>query len=190
MKAPLRNLHEWLRRVGVAHATEQLEYLNTVQPVEIVADASALTSPLLPPTAFAGGEHTNAGANFMAAQIHARAPGGIFLRAALIGATGNFVWRFGLLPAPAALVAPLTAAIHVMTPPPVQPIRSVVTFSEIAADPLGVTGPTYVAPNRASLTLVDEIYVPSGSAFLMLNNAAGIGLNYGFHFTWQEIPVE
>lgn len=65
LKAPLRNLSEWLRRIGVSDAISRgLRYSAGIQPVEIVADASGLTSALLPAMASVGSSPLTLAAQF------------------------------------------------------------------------------------------------------------------------------
>lgn len=93
MQAPLRRLHEWLRRIGVAHATVQPDYANLVQPVELVADASRLTNSLLGPTAILGTGPIAGGGNFVQWKIEA-ADRRVNVRYAAIGASAGGVAEY------------------------------------------------------------------------------------------------
>lgn len=92
------NLAEYLRRLGIQSAGEQPELLDTVQPVLIAGDASALTTPFIPALAWAGRLQNGTALRFTGLTIHSRAPGGTLirsLRVELSGTSGggNWIWE-------------------------------------------------------------------------------------------------
>jgi len=90
------NLSTWLDRLGLKRA-DQPPILDGVMPVQVLGDASALTSPLLPPLGWAGTVVPGFAAQRSGLAIRSRAPGGTFVRSLRCSANaalgGRWVWE-------------------------------------------------------------------------------------------------
>jgi len=96
-KGYLWNLSEWMRRLGL-QSEPQPELLRTIQPVQLVGDATALASPLLPPMAWAGGFQLQLAGSLPGMAVRSLAPGGSFLKIVKASAFANFgifLWEIG-----------------------------------------------------------------------------------------------
>lgn len=183
MKVPGLNLGEWLRRLGVKRPGWAPEMVETVFPVHVVSDASALVPPLLPPAAFAGGTFVVALINFGVLQFQARAPGGAFIRLITASLNGDVSVRWRLQAAFQALVGSANPTIYNFGPTPVQ---SAVQIGEIAA--LVTTATT--DPGRIgfdTLPWVDEFFIPSGQTLYI--ECVNAGLDLAWSVLWTEVPV-
>lgn len=183
MKADLLNLHEWIRRLGVRRSGWAPEFLETVQPVQVVGDVSALVPPLLPPTALSGGNHAAAAGRTFACQFRCRANGGgAFLRLVRLTCSATNVW-FWFIGAPVVMSTTVVCPSINMGPDPV-----LSTFE--VGDQAGVLWTATRSQNfclaNTPLVLDDAFFVPSGSVFYAENlTGAGQGL---VSITWQEVP--
>jgi len=91
-KGYLWNLSHWVTKLGF-NRQDQPEIGYSVQPVQVVGDASALTSPLLPPLAWSGGLVPAVAGRVGGIAITSRAPGGTFIRTLRASANlGDWVW--------------------------------------------------------------------------------------------------
>jgi hypothetical protein len=184
VQAPLRNLHEWLRRIGVPHATQQPDYANSVQPVEIVSDASALVSPLLPPSAVFGRTFTTA-AVVPAFKIQAGARP-CFVRSAIWGAAVITLWEWSVRARTAALANPMP--MRNMTADPVLAVASAEGIA-LGAKTLGVAFPSLIHGNNGSVQLEESIFLRPGQEFVIEGSAAAT-TTYLFSALVTEAPVE
>lgn len=88
------NLSVWLDRLGLKRA-EQPDILQGVMPVQVVGDASALTSPLLPALAWTGATIGNVAGELPGVAIRSRAPGGTFVRTLRLSSTNSLAkWKY------------------------------------------------------------------------------------------------
>lgn len=181
------NLSRWLSRLGVKGGDEPL-ITPSLQPVQVVGDASLLVPPLLPPTAAYG---TTVGAvvgQHGAASIQSLAPGGTCIRQLGCGSWSNSVswlWRV-------QAAAPTYAASNVLTAREMWPgMQSIVTAGSVIPANLPAGGvndnPQFQTPNGFTFGVDDLIYIPTGSFFFIANtivNAAAL-----ISLVLQDLPA-
>ncbi len=92
MPASAFNLARWMDRMGWKRADEP-PVLYSVQPVQIVNDASALTPPMLPNAALLGGRQNAVAGQFGMFQIHSVASGGTWIDTLNLGNTTTLGFR-------------------------------------------------------------------------------------------------
>jgi len=127
----LWNLTEWLTRLGF-NRTDLPEIAYSVQPVQVVGDASALTSPLLPPLAWLGSNHIPVAGQLSSLAIRSLAPGGTFVRALRSTSpfTVTYVWQVNV--APVALTTTTVLTAFNMGPTPIA--STVTTYRHRSSD--------------------------------------------------------
>jgi len=180
----LWNLNEWMKRLGL-NRQDQPPIAYGIQPTLNMGDASALTTPLLPPLAWSGGQSGNQGAQFSGFSVRSLAPGGSFLRSvrATVGvATNAWTWTVG-------------EARHVYTSGEVAfPLRQMGP-EDCTAEVRGgrstpalgqATRPNSV--NNQNMTLfIDEFYLNPGAEMYIEFNAANFNCNFAVLI--QDVPV-
>lgn len=183
MRAPSLNLSEWLRRMGVRPASGALDVHNTIQPVQVVSDASALVSPLLPPSAFAG-SIVSAGGVFQGLQLQAVSAGGIFVRYLTIATSVASSWGVGLI------ATPLAGGVN-LVPEVMEPgVLSMPQRTSPAAATLGADTAWWIGLATNGLySWVDAFYIPPGQTLLLEASAAITGI-IRFGIAWSEVPVD
>lgn len=170
------NLSSWLDRLGLKTG-RQPDILPGVMPVQVLGDASALTSPLLPPLGWFGAFQLQELLEFSGLAIRSRAPGGSFvrtLRASSGSIINHWVWTVGepehVFTTP-GVVTPLPA--FNMGPDPCTAIvRTGSTLVPLSRD----DHPTVTNSSDLSM-FADEIYLAPGAEFYIevnVVNAAGL----------------
>lgn len=188
MKAPFLNLGEWIRRLGVQRTGWSPELDESVQPVQVVSDASSLVPPLLPPFALSGGSFTSNVARTWCAQFQCFAPGGALIRSLRIGNANAAVTRFefGLRTTPIAFFAPQVGVVNNMAP---EPVLGVWTVGDTAAPVLSPSDAQILVPANGTGVLDEMIFVPAGSCLII--EASGVAVvNADSSITWQEFTTQ
>jgi len=184
-KGTLWNLSEWISRLGL-HRQDQPEIKYDVQPVMMMADASALTSPLLPAMAWAGGFIVNVPAEFPGMAVRALAPGGSFLKIVTTSAFSNlgiFNWEIG-------------SSLHSFdTDGALRTLQQMGPDEVVAEVRLGSTivpmdttdSPGYRGVALQVHSIVDGFYLSQGTEFYieMSNNFPGVTFSVLIH----DVPV-
>jgi len=159
-KGYLWNLAEYLRRLGLQTAGEQPQLLDSVQPVLIAGDASALTTPFVPAMAWAGRQFVGTVAQRTGFAIRSNAPGGTFIRTLRLssGTAGDWVWDILNPPVPHVF----TAAGVVLPLKQMGPIdcTAVVRVGSTVSGTLSATSMPTVSSLSNMAVFVDEFYLP------------------------------
>jgi len=167
----LWNVGPWIKRLGLFH--EQPRIAAEIVPVQILGDASALTTPLLPPMCWAGSVISAVVGENAGVAVRSGAPGGTFVRSVRFSVnTFQFTIRWEIT----------ENAPHVfgtLSPPPVLqqmgPIDAnpIVRFGTTVAS-LGADLPATVEGGTLGLW-IDEFYVAPGRELYM----EGTGVDQG-----------
>jgi len=175
------NLFKWLDAVGVERA-DQPDLIHGVQPVVVLGDHSAQTSPILPPTAWAGGSRGAIAGAYGCLEFTSRASGGSYLRQ-ITGHCGvSNPWRMLINQSPGTLANVVTPAKQEMAP--------VSTVSQprigtLAAEPLG--SPTCWFDNNTNLApsvWTDAFFIAPGSTLQLWYGAANNAVS--FAVLWED----
>lgn len=184
-RANLWNLERWARRLGFKREdVPDIPY--AVQPVQIVGDASALTSPLHPPMAWFGDLHVALVLHRNTLTVQSIAPGGLYVRTVratdALGGVSNFVWTIGP-PPPSVGFIPLTAVDFGP-----DPVASIVRVGDDPTPGLGVVDiPQSNQGAGIMFVLTDEVFVPAGQFFTVQHSLEGSLVAWGCMI--QEVPV-
>lgn len=187
MKAPRRNLSEWLRRLGVLRPGWMPDYAEGVFPVEIVGDSSWLVPQSIPPSAWAGGE-CPAVTNVAQAELLVLSPGGAIVRAARFGAAAALTWKMRIFPGPQVAGTVAVVANFQMGPTPVVSQVRIVTAGSVGFTTIG--DPHFIHGANAMINLVgalpsgDLLYVPPGFSLAV---EATVGAAARCSFCWTEL---
>lgn len=161
----LWNLTEWMERLGF-NRDDSPNIAWGVQPTISLGDASALTSPILPPLAWFGDTVFGGlpGENFTFV-VRSLAPGGSFVRelAFSSNATADFAFEFNTTPV--ALNNEVVLTGRNMGP---EPVTAVVragsqTGNLLTSDDV----PIFRTTASVTLTLRDAIYLPPGTELIL-----------------------
>jgi len=157
----LWNLSEWMERFGF-NRDDAPDIAWGVQPTISLGDASALTTPILPPLAWFGSTRLFTPRVF-AFTIRSIAPGGTFIRDISVSPNSSvdFTWDFSATPAVLSDEEILTA--RNMGPDPVSAVVRMGTQTPSTQNDI----PVGRAPTGLPLRLIDEIYLPPGIELLM-----------------------
>lgn len=163
---PRHNLgvSEWLQRLGIKGG-DVPDVVPLIQPVQVVSDASALTSPLIAPVAWAGGVVAAGGVGeYASLTVQALASGGVWIRYLSLSAgaaVANPIWTIAATDPFAADPLATTATNRNMGPKDVQAIVRIGTSTvQLNAD-----NPAMQASGLTFQTLPDLTFVPPGSWF-------------------------
>lgn len=189
----LWNLTEYVRRIGGARSDNPpLAY--SIQPVLTVGDASALTTPLLPPIAFSGAVTLGVVAGFPTLIIISNAPGGTFIRDASWSSAG-----FGSANSNARVMMSLTGSaglgLGVFTEQLPTPALNQMGVGVVSANFLVGTTTTalsnqrafFAAPAGITYSLVDYIYLPRGAALGIQHSSTNV--LFEFSALMQDVPA-
>jgi len=184
----LWNIGPWLKRLGFGSV--QLDIAPEIVPVQILGDASALTTPLLPPFCWAGSTVAAVALQAPGLAIRSGAPGGTFVRSIRFSQSG--VSPFGLR-------WEISNTPHVFGTPAAAPILQ--QMGPIDANPIvrfGTTIPSIPATSPATLEggnlslFLDEFYLAPGRELFMettgVNGAAQLSVL--LHDVEGQIPNE
>ena len=179
MRFPGLNLGEWIRRMGERRPGWSPIYLDGIQPVGIVHDASALVPPLLAPTGMVGSEPFSGPGGPSAWQFYSNAPGGSLVTYCRVGAPTATFMPFRVGP-PLALTNPIDCEVFDMGPIPVlgraqQSIQAGFLLSNLT--------PAIAIPNNQAAEL-GEFYVPPGQTFFIEGSAVNLGIVVALF--WRE----
>jgi len=172
------NLEEWVRRLFKRPDAPEFNY--TIQPVQIVGDASALSSPLLPAFAVFGGLRTAVALRHGTLAIQSLAPGGTFLRFLVASGIGNdnFAWTITATPS----VLDNLVAMTILNMGPTD-VRANLRLGGDAT-PLG-SGLPVIKGNPFQME--DVIYIGPGREFKMQSVLANADRRYAAMI--QDVPV-
>jgi len=172
------NLEEWVRRLFKRPDAPPFNY--TIQPVQIVGDASAVSSPILPAFAAFGGFRSAVVARHSALAIRTSAPGGTFVRFLMLSGGGNDFNQWTVSTTPAV-------------------IDNVVPMTVLNLGPTDVSGTFRLGGNAVTLgaglpqgkgnpfSMEDVIYIPGGSEFLIQAVLQNIDMRFAAMI--QDVPV-
>jgi len=155
----LWNLNHWVQRLGF-NRTEVPEIAYSVQPVTILGDASALSSPLLPPLGMAGGNFTSGVGLFAVFAYQTGAPGGAFIRHSVVGGSNAQTWIYQINPTATDLATSTVLPITDMGPDPVQ---GQCRFGTLAA----ILGADNFTENAKFTVTTDFFYLRPGHELLV-----------------------
>lgn len=183
----LWNLTEYVRRLGGARQDAPPVAYN-VQPVLVAGDASALTTPLLPPIAWVGGTFTSNNILGATIEVASRGAGGCFIRAfRCANLLASLTLAFGIrTDAAVAITAPVEYTPSNMGP---ENIRS--TTKSGSATPFATPGiRPQLSVNGASnqVVLDDLIYVPPGGWCYFTTGIAATR-TLSFAVLIQDVPI-
>lgn len=175
------NLSQWLQRMGVQLGGDQPPLNYSIQPVQILGDASALTSPLLAPLSWFGNSVLTA--TFAACTVRSVAPGGSFIRHEIVSSstTTDYAWGFGL-----GITSTLGGPFQ-LTPRDMTPVGSsaIVTTGDVVAS-IGVFDNPNVRSTKLHIT-EDIIYLAPGREYVIMSATAGRTLSFAFLI--QDVPA-
>lgn len=158
------NVKEVIRQLGFK-SVHEMPVTAVIQPTLIVGDASAITPPLMPATAFVGGYTVgNAATTYGGIQIVA-GPDGTWVRAILITPTSAIITlNFGVLspPTPTAIAIPVVK--NEMGPVGTRCLALNVDIL-VADAPSNIDMPRTSCGANTPRWLNDMIFVPPGHAF-------------------------
>jgi len=181
------NLQEWLRRMGVQLQGEQPPLRFDIQPVQIVGDASSLSSPLLAPLSWFGNTVLAAVGQFATVTLKSLAPGGSFIREERVTTAVNtdYHWSFGVVPAVTpTLIGAFQLTAHSMTP---EDSTCVVTTGETAAVFGAGLFDNAVAQDNRTRADFDVLYLAPGREYVMQNLTSNQSTS--FAYLVQDVPA-
>lgn len=187
MKVPQLALTEWLNRLGVKRPGWAPEMAEMIQPVQVVSDASSLTSPLLPPTALAGGEILAAALRFSAFEFQSRAPGGCFVRTLRLTANAATTIALVVRSTPLTFVTLVTPTRYALTPT-LPATTSVLRIGDVAALSTLSSDPSFLQPTNAQHVFDDAFYLPPGQFLIGEQKTAAFYI--AMSMVWQELADE
>lgn len=158
--------------------------VRSVQPVQVVSDATGIVSPELGALASAGARRGPVGAEFATFEFHSLAPGGaqVRLAAGYNGTTFTQYYTFGAVAA--ALNNVITPIVYQQNPevPAVSTVRLGTTVATINGG--AALNPSLTTTNGATWEF--DIYVPPGT-FLFASVTTG-GQAGQWAAQWAEFP--
>lgn len=163
------------------------EIVSAVQPVLQVGDVSALTTPLLPPSAWGGGFITGVALRTSVLEVHARASGGAVIRIATwgtAGITGRANWA--VLATGRTFVATDATVLSQMGP---TPLVSTITLGTIADANIidRSLNPDVSLNSNTYFQLYDAIFIPQNQFFLLQQGATN--QNFSASVLVQDVPL-
>lgn len=170
------NFGEWLRRLGFKTGTEP-RFIEAIQPVQVIGDASALTPPFIPNAAWTGGQISGVVAEFPVIQITGSAPGGTIVSAFRVRAhAGLGKFSLEIRTSPQALTAGGTPlAFQNFGPAPVQTTGRTGTnasgYNNALPQPVG-------RETNASLYFDADVFVPPGFTLEIRHETANIFVSW------------
>lgn len=178
------NLFQWMAALGIKRR-EQPEIVGVVQPVEIVGDHSAFASPLLIPSAWAGGTRAAFIGAFPCLQITSRAPGGTAVRDLTVAAAADGDWGFWISNTPVAFANVVVPAVSDMAP---DPTTSEVRLGTLAAVPVGNHSIMHFAALLLNRAFVDSIYIRPGYTFQLWGPIVNQAFSAAVYF--EDFPAQ
>jgi hypothetical protein len=157
------NVREILKQLGIKDVSE-LPILKSIQPSLPLGDASAIASPLLPPTALVGGYSVGNGSTTNGCVAILAAPGGSYLRSFSVNTSANGTISFSVVPKGTYTYASSTAVTNFLMSS--EAAQTVAMNTTILSG--GIVSAT-LAPRRYITTsgfgFEDLIYIPPGYVF-------------------------
>jgi len=153
--------------MGVQLQGEQPPLRFDVQPVQIVGDASALSSPLLAPIAWFGSSLNVTPGNFGTFAIRSNARGGSFVVSLRATAAANVEWVWRVNEVRTAIPGEFGLTAQNMTP---EEVTAEVRIGQPAVA-LGTFNNPNIQANRQFFS-VDEFYLRPGNELLVQNQTA------------------
>ena len=178
------NVAELLRQLGLK-SVHELPIAPSVQPVLVAGDASGLTPPLLPPTAWAGATIGAVIGQLGGLQVQSLGVGGCWVRQCLFAVGQTTVIPFAITAAdPIAGGYATVLTKNEMAP---DPTVSVVRVGNDAAALAVGDSPQWRAITSTTVPLIDAVYVPHGW-FFTIQNANSNQISYASVMI-QEVPA-
>lgn len=164
------NITELLKQLGIKNLTE-LPIAQVLTPTITVGDGSALTAPLLPPSAWVGAT-VNADAGERSTwQCHSRGRGGCFIRKLLISGSASGNLTFSVTEADPFAATPLTGVCTILDMAP-SPLLSKGFFDSSTINMFDDELPSIRVPTSTVFDLGDATFVPAGWWFSIQRYAA------------------
>lgn len=177
------NLTPWLKALGIK-VQDDPELVPSVQPVQVISDASGLVHPVLPPISWFGGYVTPVAGQYQGLQVHALAEGGCNIRY-LAARPANQNWLTFNITASNIYAGYATAINEVRMGP--SALVSTVKKGESPTQVNSSNYPMWYAANNAPRELPDLIYVPHGYWFTLQVDIVNVGLD--FAMVVQDCPA-
>lgn len=176
-----------LRAIGVKGPEGFIELLGVMQPVLVVGDLSSMGPSVIPPMSVMGGFSFGLLGEQVVFQFTNQSKGGSFVRfnADSNGGTNEIVWA--VVETPMVPTAPTALTNHRASHQ-----RSLVvgTLSREAIAPLGqTTNPSLRGVSAGAPLMGAEVYVPLGSALLLLESVGGASSSLAVSTLWRDVPV-
>ena len=186
------DLTAFLRSIGVKGSEGSLDLLGVLQPSVIVADLSALASPILPPSSLMGGFQAGTVANVPVMSFTNLSKGGSWLRFGADTQAAINHLRFNVTDAPLVLPAP-TLLVNIRTahqPSLVVGVRDSILRATADAAFNDDLHPTLMGAGFARGPVEPQpIYIPSGFTFEIAAKDNGAASQLIFSSLWQDVPV-
>ena len=166
------NVGPLLRRFGIKGRYDAAMRRKIVPTIQ-VADASQFSSPLVPPTAWAGAISFALAGQFAQAEITARAPGGAFVRVVKVSALGPVSFDVGAAP---RIVGGLGTPVANRNMGPVD----VVATTELDSNPAQALPGSSFPRLQPTDEILDGVYLRPGRALFLEPAAANLILVFSF----------